>query len=137
MSLSLNSGTIPAGLNVSTFGYGPIGNTVYLGDYEISLEDFLKAALYVLTNADLEPNDPRLQFVKCVQSMKRKPMATIQARRVLRSHIFRWKCFHQISVGIVPSPKASCRKSTRGFLFIYFLIFYWNSFKIRLNWPQK
>ena len=70
MSLSLDLGTKPAGLEVKTFGFGSMGNTVHLGDYEISLEDFLVTAEYVLTNTDLEPNDPRLQFVKCVQSMK-------------------------------------------------------------------
>lgn len=63
-------GTQPAGLEVKTFGFGSMGNTVHLGDYEISIEDFLVAAEYVLTDTDLEPNDPRLQFVKCVQSMK-------------------------------------------------------------------
>jgi hypothetical protein len=45
-------------------------NTVFLGDYEISLEDFLAAAEYVLTNTDLEPSDPRILFVKYVRSMK-------------------------------------------------------------------
>ena len=70
MSLFLDLGTKPADLKVKTFGFGSMGNTVNLGDYEISLEDFLIAAEYVLTNTDLEPNDPRLQFVKCVQSMK-------------------------------------------------------------------
>lgn len=69
MSLILGMGTRPAGLEVKTFGFGPT-NTVHLGKYEISFEDFLVAAEYVLTNTDLEPNDPRLQFVKCVQSMK-------------------------------------------------------------------
>lgn len=70
MSLSLDLGTKPAGLEVNTFGLGEIGSTIYLGNYEISLKDFLVTAFYVLTNTDLETNDPRLQFVKCVQSMK-------------------------------------------------------------------
>ena len=68
MTLILDRGTQPDGLEVKTFGFGLMRNTVRLGDYEISLEDFLVAAEYVLTNTDLEPNDPRLQFVKCVQS---------------------------------------------------------------------
>ena len=67
MSLSLNLGTKPAGLQVKTWG----SKTVYLGDYEISMKDFLSAAEYVLTNTDLEPKDPRLQFVKCVKSIKK------------------------------------------------------------------
>ena len=70
MSLILGLGTKPAGLEVKTFGFGPMGNTVHLGEYEISLEDFLLMTKYVLTNTDLEPNDPRLQFVKCIRSMK-------------------------------------------------------------------
>lgn len=70
MSLTLAMGTKPAGLEVKTYGFGSFGNTVHLGDYEISIEDFLVTAEYVLTNTDLEPNDPRLQFVKCVQSMR-------------------------------------------------------------------
>lgn len=71
MSITLDLGTKPAGLNIKTWGVGPLGNTVFLGDYEISIEDFLIAANYVLTNTDLEPNDPRLQFVKCVRLMKK------------------------------------------------------------------
>jgi hypothetical protein len=48
MSLSLDLGTKPAGLEVKTYGFGSMGNTVHLGDYEISLEDFLIMAVYVL-----------------------------------------------------------------------------------------
>lgn len=70
MTLVLNMGTEPAGLEVKTLGFGSWGNTVYIGDYEISLEDFLATAEYVLTNTDLGPNDPRPQFIKCVQLMK-------------------------------------------------------------------
>lgn len=71
MSLALGLGTKPADLEVKTFGHGLMGSTVFIGDYEISLMDFLAAAEYVLTNTDLKPNDdPRLQFVKCVESMK-------------------------------------------------------------------
>ena len=69
MSLSLDQGTKPAGLEIRTCDFGSLRNTVYLGNYEISLRDFLVAVAYVLTNTDLEPNDPRLQFVRYVQSM--------------------------------------------------------------------
>lgn len=69
MSLRLDLGTKPAGLEVRTYGIGPV-NVVFLGDYEISQKDFLIAVEYVLENTDLEPNDDRLQFVKYVQSMK-------------------------------------------------------------------
>ncbi len=73
MSLSLDLGTKPEGLEVKTFGQtiGPDPlQMVYIGDYKISMKDFLCAAEYVLTNTDLEPDDPRLQFLKCVRSMK-------------------------------------------------------------------
>lgn len=71
MSLFLDLGTKPAGLKVKTEGtIRSMVNTVFLGDYKISLEDFLVAAAYVLTNTDLEPNDSRLQFVQYVRSMR-------------------------------------------------------------------
>lgn len=82
MSLSLNLGTKPAGLEVKMFGFGSMGNTVHLGDYEISLEDFLITAKYVLTNTDLDPNDPRLQFMKCVQSMKEVDGYNLNGKRL-------------------------------------------------------
>ncbi|MDD5341166.1 MAG: hypothetical protein PHC97_01880 [Patescibacteria group bacterium] len=34
------------------------------------MNDFVAAAMYVLTNTDLEENDPRLEFVKAVQRLK-------------------------------------------------------------------
>lgn len=70
MSLILNMGTKPEGLEIKT--YGTItgdNNAVHFGDYEISLEDFLCAANYVLTNTDLEPDDPRLRFIDNAKSM--------------------------------------------------------------------
>jgi hypothetical protein len=36
----------------------------------VTLADFLTLSAYVLTNTDLELNDPRTQFVKCVTSMR-------------------------------------------------------------------
>ncbi len=73
MSLVLNMGTKPEGLEVKTHGLhssSALHNVVFIGGYEISIADFFAAAEYVLTNTDLDPNDPRLQFVKCIQSMK-------------------------------------------------------------------
>ena len=67
MSLALELGTKPEGLEIKTFGVRP--EVVFLGAYEISMADFLFAAHYVLTNSDLEPNDLRPQFLKCVNSM--------------------------------------------------------------------
>ena len=69
MSLLLANGTRPKGLNLKTWGLG--SNDVYLGDYVISLKDFLCAAEYVLTNTDIKKNDPRLKFVEIVKKMRK------------------------------------------------------------------
>mgnify|MGYP001611069311 CR=1 FL=1 len=70
MSLILDHESEPAGLTVETRGFLP--QVVYLGKYTISFEDFLRMAHYVLTNTPLiRDNDPRLQFVRCVGSMKK------------------------------------------------------------------
>ena len=68
MSLCLNRGTKPEGLEIKMFPMG--GQVVLLGDYEITMEDFLIAVHYVLTNTNLTEGDPRLQFVECVRSMQ-------------------------------------------------------------------
>ncbi len=69
MSLRLVQGTRPEDLRIE---FGQMSDdTVMLGDYEISLKDFLLAAHYVLTNSDLAMYDPRIQFVECVQRMLR------------------------------------------------------------------
>ena len=67
MSLLLNQGTKPEGLEVKTWGIVGLA-VVHLGDYEISMEDFLSVVRYVLTN--LNPNDPRLRFIKWVRSLE-------------------------------------------------------------------
>ena len=70
MSLRLDNGTTPA-LEVCFHSFGGENSkTVRLGEYEISIEDFLLMAAYVLSNTDLEPNDPRLQFVVHVKEME-------------------------------------------------------------------
>ncbi|KKP90651.1 MAG: hypothetical protein UR94_C0026G0008 [Parcubacteria group bacterium GW2011_GWA2_36_10] len=70
MSLSLNQGTSPDGLRAKTHGFkNEHGqNVLTLGEYEITFEDFLALAHYVLTNTNLEPDDIRLHFVECVRS---------------------------------------------------------------------
>ena len=69
MTLLLERGTKPNGLGVKTVGLGE-EEVVYLGNYEISMKDFLMAAYYVLTNTNLREDDPRRQFVECVRSMQ-------------------------------------------------------------------
>ncbi len=68
MTLRLNRGTKPTGLEIKTSGFNE--GVVFLGNYQISMEDFLIAAHYVLTNSNLEKDDPRRQFVKCVRAMR-------------------------------------------------------------------
>lgn len=70
MSLELNQGTKPEGLEVRSRNMGSPDDIVFIGEYEISLKDFFATVEYVLTNSDLEPNDPRLQFVERIRSMK-------------------------------------------------------------------
>lgn len=61
MSLMLENGTEPHGLSAKTF----FADKVFLGQYEISMEDFLELAWYVLTNVNLTgPEDPRLRFLE-------------------------------------------------------------------------
>ena len=67
MSLILAMGTVPKDLEVKTFGLGK--DPVLLGEYQISMDDWLEATWYVLTNTDLQPNDPRLGFIKRVQAL--------------------------------------------------------------------
>lgn len=75
MSLRLDDpGTTPQNLVVKTFGHALDGNKVHLGQYEITLEDFLVAALYVLTNTELiGPEDPRMKFMDLVRSIQQVP----------------------------------------------------------------
>jgi hypothetical protein len=65
MSLLLTEGTRPHGLR--TKAWGP---TILVGEYQISLEDFLALTLYVLMNTDLEAKDPRLSFLEFVRRLK-------------------------------------------------------------------
>lgn len=71
MSLSLENGTQPHGLLVRACGkIGDTKDVVTIGGYALSIEDFLTLASYVLTNPDLRENDPRLDFLTHVESMK-------------------------------------------------------------------
>jgi|SRR3989339_1157665 hypothetical protein len=69
MSLLLNCGTVPADLRIKTFDH----QTVLIGEYSLTMEDFLQMCYYVLTNTDLAKDDMRLHFLKCVQAMKKVP----------------------------------------------------------------
>ena len=75
MSLELNQGTVPNALWTKVHDYTEGGKTVVcVGEYEISLVDFLALAEYALTNTDLDhADDPRLRFVERVAKMKEVP----------------------------------------------------------------
>lgn len=70
MSLVLSRNTQPARLMVKTDGL-VFPTFVRLGNYEIAMRDFWVAAEYVMTNTDLYPDDPRLDFIKMVKSLKK------------------------------------------------------------------
>ncbi len=75
--------TLPRGLEFKTCGKGPAlgkmgmvfgrSQTVFLGDYQIHIDDFLQGALYVLTNTDLLEGDARLRFVEVVKKLQIVP----------------------------------------------------------------
>jgi hypothetical protein len=64
MSLILNHAT-PSGTRVIS----TIGGIVAIGPVEMPIEEFCVTAMYVLANTDLEPDDPRLEFVKDVKRL--------------------------------------------------------------------
>lgn len=68
MSMNLSEETRPPNLIV----WAPEGDqyTVFVGGCAIPIKDFMQAVGYVLTNKDLDENDPRLGFIKDVKSMK-------------------------------------------------------------------
>lgn len=61
------------GLTVKTFGHDVDGNAVHIGEYVISLASFVDAAIYVLTNTDLAPEDERRLFLSLVATMTEVP----------------------------------------------------------------
>ncbi len=74
MSLLLNGGTKPTNLFTKAHDFTESGETIVcVGNYEISLKDFLALADYVLRNTDLVPDDPRISFVEHVARMKPVP----------------------------------------------------------------
>lgn len=80
--------TQPKGLEAKTVGnFGGLGKmgfirgrpqTVFLGDYEIHMDDFMQATLYALTNTDLLEDDARLRFVELVKKIQILPGYNIE-----------------------------------------------------------
>lgn len=73
MPLFLNQGTLP-NLLVTTYNGDSAyfnSNTVYLGEYKISMKDFVELTLYVLQATDLDgEKDPRLRLVETIKEME-------------------------------------------------------------------
>jgi len=68
LSLSLDLGTVPKGLDVKTYGLKSLPE-VRIGEYELSMKDFCYMVEYVTTDTDLEPYDPRIGLKACIESM--------------------------------------------------------------------
>ena len=68
MSLSLDLGTDPKGLEVATYGIEGLPD-ICIGNYELSMKDFRYMVSYVMTNTDLMPNDPRLILKEEIRRM--------------------------------------------------------------------
>jgi len=63
-------GAVKVGLKVETGFVGSMKGMVVIGDFAISLPEFLKIVEYVLINTDLEPGDPRLEFLRKIGSVE-------------------------------------------------------------------
>ncbi|MCK4996749.1 hypothetical protein KAS08_00450 [Candidatus Pacearchaeota archaeon] len=72
MSLILNQGTKPENLRVMTPATS-FSKLIFIGDYEITMKDFVELMNYVLTNTDLRSDDPRIKFINNVKKAKIVP----------------------------------------------------------------
>ncbi len=43
------------------------------GEVKLTMDDFCFAALYIMTSTDLEPNDPRLNFIEEIKKLEKIP----------------------------------------------------------------
>ena len=66
MSLILSHAN-PSGTRVKTLISPP--GIVQIGPIEMPIREFCMVAMYVLTNTDLEPGDPRSEFVEDVKRL--------------------------------------------------------------------
>ena len=70
MSLMLNQGTKPENLCVMS---SLNRDVTFIGDYEITMKDFVMLMDHVLTNTDLRPDDPRIEFINNVKKAEIVP----------------------------------------------------------------
>ncbi len=95
MSLLLEMGTEPHRLYTNA-----MDDWVAIGDYTLSLVDFLALAQYVLSNTNLVPNDPRVAFVDAIRDSMAVPGWGDQGTRLQLSEALReWHEANQ------PGPK--------------------------------
>ncbi len=68
--LKLSNGTKPKGLKVVINGFGPGGDKIYIGKYEISIADALVMTANIFTGTTMRKKDLRPQFLYYLQSMR-------------------------------------------------------------------
>lgn len=66
MSLILNNSN-PKKIEISCHH---TGKSIFFGDYEIPIDEFLLSVAYVLDNVDLHENDIRLKFIHMIKKCK-------------------------------------------------------------------
>ena len=71
MSFILSKKTRPAELWIKSLGMKHSPTVVCISKYKIPIKDFLDIVEYVMTNTDLTHDDPRLQFLKVIESMEK------------------------------------------------------------------
>jgi len=71
MSLELSNS--PGKPEIKTFFDNDIRIATADSEIHITMNDFMAAAYYVITNTPLEPNDPRLTFINVIKQLKLMP----------------------------------------------------------------
>lgn len=67
MSIELDMGTLPEGtIAVTSWD----GSSVDVGDITIAMADFCHLVLHVITNSDLQPEDPRFDLFSQLAQLK-------------------------------------------------------------------
>ena len=70
MSLFLSaSGNIECKTESGSVGRGILHGNIYIGDYDVDIEDFCELVKYVLTNTDLSEYDVRKDLVHWIHSL--------------------------------------------------------------------
>lgn len=122
MSLSLNQGTVPEGVTVHTYG-SPIDDRVHIDVHdagkiavglEVTLDDFLAAAWYVLTNTDLEEGDPRVGFRDAVAAMAVGPGHNPGGSRLVASRTAAFAAHHGDGDSVVGDKAQGSSDPERG-----------------------